>query len=1058
MAYINVGGTLHNTEVGHVLANADEILDATKNKKQSVVNAEVADELELHGELIGALDRQNYVTVATFGALPQEGEVNTIYRVSSYDGAYNEGEGQVDETKYSEYAWHDNGYILLTVHSQVDEVFDISAYRSGDSYANLTAALDGGNNVPAGIRKGGMSVKFVLTSDNKYVQFRFMLSEFTDAQFTNADNWQGADDETINGSKNLIESGAVYSETHFINKPLLGYINAGNWNDLTSGNRYYTIIENIDAFVGKIVTIKGGANGSAVLNFLSAYNPVEGQSASVVGSQIIVSANETVDVTVPGGAKYLYLLYYSASNNRLPQSVKIESYELMASLKDNALVSFSNTLKVSQDLTNFKDKCEDDKTPYISNEIVGIINSSLNWQIQGGTHLIVTLPTDVGCSLRINTTKTLEAYFLSSNPTPIEGQAAPVIGGSIVGNTTFIIPSAAQYIYIKWNVNRRPDEVLINRVDVLKDISNNTQDIASKVETKEDGDKYIPNTSCLGYITNGIWKDLSTGLRTYKIVKVYDSMVGKTLTIIGRSAGTGVLYFLSAYNPVEDGSASVVGSQIQVSANAIVEVTIPSGAKYLYILSQSTPNDKREPSAIYVLGINLMNALKESLLKIAEQTLIPGSVTEEMLSTDVKNKLVYNVPSYMQDEFVLTKNTLDGLVDGDSCSIALVTDLHITPNPDENNYKAVKESIQTLGVLSEQFPLAFSMALGDYTTGFTPDSKEGGIRCMEKISQWMSSIWGRSNMLAGNHEAKWSGSSPYGLTMPEYLGIVYNKYLQKFGYTIDYKAADINISHCNDEISKTCHIFLNSFSVGHINSAAISQIVNIVSSLPADYGVIIYSHYGVCVWNSLESGSSYENPVVFSQVKDAIDAIKTAITGTTKELICWVGGHTHTDDILVYNDTPVICLLRSAFGNQEGASQDGITYTNKVMGSPTMETSTILTVRRNLGKLYFTRIGCGVNMEANYKATGGQTIGRVWNSLSGIVYASDGTTPIEGATVFAKFIGATYTATTNSSGEYSFDKLPKEAGVLSVSVTGYEFEDISLSISGSMTQDVIAES
>jgi hypothetical protein len=35
-----------------------------------------------------------------------------------------------------------------------------------------------------------MSVKFVQSSDNKYVQYRFLLSSFTDAQFANKNNWQ----------------------------------------------------------------------------------------------------------------------------------------------------------------------------------------------------------------------------------------------------------------------------------------------------------------------------------------------------------------------------------------------------------------------------------------------------------------------------------------------------------------------------------------------------------------------------------------------------------------------------------------------------------------------------------------------------------------------------------------------------------------------------------------------------------------------------------------------------------------------------------------------------
>ena len=76
-----------------------------------------------------------------------------------------------------------------------DGVYDISARHSGTKYADLAAALGtNGINVPVGVRKGGMSVKFVQSSDNKYVQFRFLLSgSFTAAQFGNKDNWRSAE-------------------------------------------------------------------------------------------------------------------------------------------------------------------------------------------------------------------------------------------------------------------------------------------------------------------------------------------------------------------------------------------------------------------------------------------------------------------------------------------------------------------------------------------------------------------------------------------------------------------------------------------------------------------------------------------------------------------------------------------------------------------------------------------------------------------------------------------------------------------------------------------------
>ena len=102
--------------------------------------------------------------------LPEEGEEDVIYRVGNWDGT------EVDATKMSEYAWDGSDYTLLRVVDSIGEVFDISAYNASGgtlaTYADLAAALGtSGANVPEGVRKGGMSVKYVQSSDNKYVQY-----------------------------------------------------------------------------------------------------------------------------------------------------------------------------------------------------------------------------------------------------------------------------------------------------------------------------------------------------------------------------------------------------------------------------------------------------------------------------------------------------------------------------------------------------------------------------------------------------------------------------------------------------------------------------------------------------------------------------------------------------------------------------------------------------------------------------------------------------------------------------------------------------------------------
>jgi hypothetical protein len=82
--------------------------------------------------------------------------------------------------------------------------YDISAAHAVGGvlaiYANLQAALGtNGANIPEGIRKGGMSVKFIQgsaqSSDNKYVQYMYLGTDATTAAtFTNVGNWKMAPD------------------------------------------------------------------------------------------------------------------------------------------------------------------------------------------------------------------------------------------------------------------------------------------------------------------------------------------------------------------------------------------------------------------------------------------------------------------------------------------------------------------------------------------------------------------------------------------------------------------------------------------------------------------------------------------------------------------------------------------------------------------------------------------------------------------------------------------------------------------------------------------------
>ena len=100
-------------------------------------------------------------------------------------------------------------------------VYDVSAKNptagpnNDGKFESLSALLsDASLNtlIPTTVRKGGMSIKFVLSSDNKYVQYRLMSDTFN----TTPANWQGVDDKPTDGSHNLVESGGVKSELNAI--------------------------------------------------------------------------------------------------------------------------------------------------------------------------------------------------------------------------------------------------------------------------------------------------------------------------------------------------------------------------------------------------------------------------------------------------------------------------------------------------------------------------------------------------------------------------------------------------------------------------------------------------------------------------------------------------------------------------------------------------------------------------------------------------------------------------------------------------------------------------
>lgn len=334
----NVANRLHsqkdsdNPEVNHIIAGADEIYDDAKGAKQSDINAQTGAALancytkaetyskEQLDSMITTPD-VNYVTVATFADLPQTGEADTVYRVSSYDGT------QVDVTKYALYAWDGTTYQLLAVRSAIGEVVDVSEINSGATYTDLPAALAA---VPDSVKRGGMSIKFIQRTNigtaeepvynDEYVQYRYMGTSIATADFTNTANWQGIDEEPTAGSRNLVESGGIVKmlDELFTDIPdvqislmQLAIIADGTFGTNTSSRHAGIPVKAGERYLIKNTQALTAAATYTRYAFVTSLDYSAGENIPLVGGTSVVEIplGGSFIVTVPAGASYLLVNY-----------------------------------------------------------------------------------------------------------------------------------------------------------------------------------------------------------------------------------------------------------------------------------------------------------------------------------------------------------------------------------------------------------------------------------------------------------------------------------------------------------------------------------------------------------------------------------------------------------------------------------------------------------------------------------------------------------------------------------------------------------------------------
>lgn len=166
-------------------------------------------------------------------------------------------------------------------------VFDISAHNLTDGhptkYADLTAALGtNGANVPTQYRVPGMTIRYVQSSDNKYVQYRLMADEWS----TNTEDWAIADEGVYVENPEF-----VYVQTDKNDKIL--------WAIKTDGSIYY------GAGVPQQVKVMIDEVNAHIDTKLDTKLDADGLDADALGTMQAVENPEYITVTTDSDDKIL---------------------------------------------------------------------------------------------------------------------------------------------------------------------------------------------------------------------------------------------------------------------------------------------------------------------------------------------------------------------------------------------------------------------------------------------------------------------------------------------------------------------------------------------------------------------------------------------------------------------------------------------------------------------------------------------------------------------------------------------------------------------------------
>jgi predicted MPP superfamily phosphohydrolase len=367
---------------------------------------------------------------------------------------------------------------------------------------------------------------------------------------------------------------------------------------------------------------------------------------------------------------------------------------------------------------------------------------------------------------------------------------------------------------------------------------------------------------------------------------------------------------------------------------------------------------------------------------IADAKIVGAELRKHNADIERIKNTTSEIPSYYTEEYSLTLNAVQSVATDKSFTVVHATDLHFDNIETSYTSKPIANMFKAISKLSKEYPLANVVMGGDYMQPPTPNTEQFGIDVLMMLNRWMSNIDAPKIAIVGNHEESYSGADKvpptwqvtnFGLTYEQ----SYAYMLKKYEKQPSIKKANNVVFYMIDEENEVMYLYLSTYYQSYINYDDIKNGIDMaIAKNTSNYPIIVFNHYSghldYATIDRYNAGTAtlqelIDSYYIYQGVKNCIDYIKDT---KGQEIIAWIGGHCHGDWTMVHNDTVVIANLQSGILSASW-SQDG-TKSNHTADTANETAFSVLTINKELGKIYLHRFGLGNDREINYNNVSGR--------------------------------------------------------------------------------------